>query len=289
MSRLLRLALLLALAAPSAALAAEANVRLVVAGVAAGKVSAGIAVDLPEGWKTYWRTPGDAGIPPTFDAAASTGLTPVTVRYPVPERFDEAGLTAIGYTKSVVLPIDTALADPAKPGKLVVEVMIGICHEICLPFETRLEATIDPKTAPDAAAAAVISAAMARVPVAADTTKPPRIVSARRDTSGRQETVVVEVAMPPAGGDEDVLVEGPTAEWALPLPRRDATGRRGHANGGPSPSTACRRAPRSARSTCVSRCDRVRAPSNRWCGWTAVGSRPRSNASSCPSNQETTP
>lgn len=221
MSRLLRLALLLALAAPSAALAAEANVRLLVAGVAAGKVTAGIAVDLPEGWKTYWRTPGDAGIPPSFETAASQGLAPVTVRYPVPERFDEAGLTAIGYTKSVVLPIDTALADPSRPGKLVVEVMIGLCHDICMPFETRLEATIDPKAAPDAAAAATIAAAVAKVPVAADAKAPPRVVSARREGSGPHETVVVEVAMPADGGAEDVLVEGPTSDWALPLPRRD--------------------------------------------------------------------
>lgn len=221
MSRLLRFVLLLVLAAPTAAFATEANVRLLVAGVAAGKVTAGIAVDLPEGWKTYWRTPGDAGIPPTFDTAASTGLAPVTVRYPVPERFDEAGLTAIGYTKSVVLPLDVALADPMRPGKLVVAVMIGLCHDICLPFETRLEATIDPKTAPDPAAAAAIAEAAARVPVTADAALPPRVVSARREATGDRESVVLDVAMPADGGAEDVLVEGPSADWALPLPRRD--------------------------------------------------------------------
>lgn len=221
MSRLLRLALLLALAAPSTALAAEANVRLLVAGVGGGRVAAGIAIDLPEGWKTYWRTPGDAGIPPSFDAGASSGLAPVTVRYPAPERFDEAGLTAIGYTKSVVLPLDVALAEPTKSGRLVVEVMIGLCHDICMPYETRLEATISPDTAADPAAAAAIAEAAARVPVAADATAAPRVVSARREASGQRETVVVEVAMPANGGAEDVLVEGPTADWALPLPRRD--------------------------------------------------------------------
>ncbi|NLH81712.1 MAG: hypothetical protein GX458_12815, partial [Phyllobacteriaceae bacterium] len=148
------LLLLVPLASPPARAEPKPDVRLLVAGVVDGRIEAGLAVDLPEGWKTYWRTPGEAGIPPSIATTGSTGLSPVTVRFPAPERFDEAGFTAVGYTRSVVLPLDGALVDPAKPGRLAVSVMLGLCHDVCVPFETRLEAAVDPAASTDAAAGA---------------------------------------------------------------------------------------------------------------------------------------
>jgi len=217
------LSLLLLALLPLAPFAARAepkpDVRLLVAGVADGRVAAGLAVDLPEGWKTYWRTPGDAGIPPAIDTGASTGLT-ATVTYPAPERFDEAGYTAVGYTRSVVLPLEARLADPAKPGRLVVTVMIGLCHDVCVPFETRLEATVDPLAPTDAAAGTAIAAARRRVPRAAVPGEPPAIVAVRRDTGPHGPRLVAEVTMPAEAAARDVFVEGPSPDWALPQPEK---------------------------------------------------------------------
>lgn len=217
-----QLALLPAL---STAFAEEAKVRLLVGSVADGRISAGLAIDLPEGWKTYWRTPGDAGIPPSLDASASTGLGPVEVRFPAPERFDEAGLTAIGYTRSVVLPIATRLADPNRAGELDLSVMIGLCHEICVPFETRIRANIAPQGLRNATAAAEIAAAEARVPRPVDATTTAPVVAVKREAGPNGPRLVAEVTPGPARGERDVFVEGPSTDWSLPQPVRiDAPG-----------------------------------------------------------------
>lgn len=202
-----------------------AKVHLLVAGVAGGRIEAGIAIDLPEGWKTYWRVPGDAGIPPSIEVGASEGLSTPVVRFPVPVRFDEAGLTAIGYTRSVVLPIDAALLDARRPGRLDAHVMIGLCHDICVPFEAHLTATIDPAAPRDEAAAATLAAARATVPKPHVPGATPSVRSVRLETSDEGPRVRVEVAMgssDPTG--HDLFVEGPTPEWALPLPKRQGPG-----------------------------------------------------------------
>lgn len=220
-SALLLSALLLSplLAGPALADPA-ANVRLLIGGVADGRIDAGLAIDLPEGWKTYWRTPGDAGIPPSIEANGSTGVTPIVVRFPAPERFDEAGLTAVGYTSSVVLPIEARLADPAKPGRIALTVMIGLCHDICVPFETHLEAEVGPQGATDAATAAAIAAARAKVPQPAEAGRPPSVARVAREAGPNGPRLVAEVAMPREVAKHDVFVEGPTPDWSLPQPVR---------------------------------------------------------------------
>ena len=208
------------LVSQEATAADKPDIRLLVGSVESGRIAAGLAIDLPEGWKTYWRTPGDAGMPPVFDASTSRGLGPIGVRFPAPERFDEAGLTAIGYTGSVVLPLDVALANPEAPGLLSITVMVGLCHEICVPFETRVEAEIPPNRAVDATARAAIDAAQARVPGPAEATSP-HVTMVHREIGSVGPRLVAAVAMPPEGeGRRDVLVEGPGPEWSLPQPER---------------------------------------------------------------------
>ena len=52
---------------------------------------AGILVELEPNWKTYWRVPGDTGIPPQFDWTGSKNAGAIEVGYPVPSRFQDAG------------------------------------------------------------------------------------------------------------------------------------------------------------------------------------------------------
>ena len=59
---------------------------------------AGIEIRLDPGWKTYWRYPGDSGVPPTLDFAGSENVKSVTALWPAPQRFaDGAGGHSIGY------------------------------------------------------------------------------------------------------------------------------------------------------------------------------------------------
>src|ERR1051325_181650 len=66
----------------------------------------GIAIQLQPGWHTYWRNPGDSGVPPRFDFSKSDNVEAVTVLWPAPHKFDDgAGGTSLGYVKQIVLPL----------------------------------------------------------------------------------------------------------------------------------------------------------------------------------------
>src|SRR5436309_312013 len=78
----------------------------------AGNGIAGVELQLPEGWKTYWRTPGDAGgVPPTFDWSKSDNLASVKVLYPAPKRFSDRAGDTVGYKGTVVFPVEVIPKD----------------------------------------------------------------------------------------------------------------------------------------------------------------------------------
>jgi DsbC/DsbD-like thiol-disulfide interchange protein len=108
-----------------------------------GRHLGGVIVTLAPGWKTYWRAPGEAGIPPVFDWSGSRNLARVAVHWPRPIVFDLAGMTSIGYAEELVLPLEIVPADPSLPVDVNVELTLGVCRDICVPvtarFATRLE------------------------------------------------------------------------------------------------------------------------------------------------------
>ncbi len=104
---------------------------------------AGIEVRLDPHFITYWRNPGDAGVPPSFDTAGSANLKSVEVRYPAPESLDEAGAQAFGYSDDVVFPLLVTPLDPAKPVTLAVKFDYAACYNICLPARAELTLILD--------------------------------------------------------------------------------------------------------------------------------------------------
>ncbi|WP_395541576.1 protein-disulfide reductase DsbD domain-containing protein [Neotabrizicola sp. sgz301269] len=129
----------------------------------AGRQMVALRLNLAPGWKTYWRSPGDAGIPPEFDWSQSRNLAAVTFHWPAPSVFETAGFTTIGYHDVLVLPIEIQAKDPSRPVDLAVTMDMGICRDICLPASVALSARIEGPGAPDPA----INAALAAQPVAA--------------------------------------------------------------------------------------------------------------------------
>ncbi|MFT3690431.1 protein-disulfide reductase DsbD domain-containing protein [Paenirhodobacter sp.] len=115
-----------------------------------GDYIAALKIELDAGWKTYWRVPGDAGIPPVLNFAESDNVTDVAVIWPAPEVFDQNGLRTVGYRNELVLPIRIRPRDPAAPVELDAMMDIGVCHDICVPVSLDLEAAIDGPGAPDA-------------------------------------------------------------------------------------------------------------------------------------------
>ena len=105
---------------------------------------AGVEITLAEGWKTYWRTPGDAGVPPLFDWTGSTNVATIKVGYPAPRRMQEPGAETIGYTSAVIFPVEVTPREPAKPVDLELKLDFGVCREICIPAEAKLSLTLLP-------------------------------------------------------------------------------------------------------------------------------------------------
>ena len=81
----------------------------------AAPVRAGVEIRLKPGWHTYWRYPGDAGVPPQFDFGHSKNVKSVNVLWPAPQRLPEAGGISIGYEGDVIFPLRIVPQDPAKP------------------------------------------------------------------------------------------------------------------------------------------------------------------------------
>lgn len=105
---------------------------------------AGLTILLSPGWKTYWRAPGDAGIPPSFNWSGSTNLSSASVHFPVPEVFDQDGIRTIGYHDRVTFPLQLTPSQAGQAIRLRAEVEIGVCDEICVPITLRLKADLEP-------------------------------------------------------------------------------------------------------------------------------------------------
>jgi DsbC/DsbD-like thiol-disulfide interchange protein len=177
---------------------------------------AGVEIKLDPGWHTYWRDPGDSGMPPTFDFTGSENVKSVTVQWPAPEQFsDGAGGNSIGYVGDVVLPLQVTPDDASRPASLHLKLGYAICANLCVPAEARLAITLTG----DGAAEGELERAELRVPKhlplgAGDGLA---IRSVHREVAGGREQVVVELTAP-ADAPLRLFVEGPTPEWSLPMP-----------------------------------------------------------------------
>lgn len=189
---------------------------------AGGTYTIGLSLELPEGWHTYWRYPGEAGLPPVISTAGSDNVAKATLHYPAPERYDDGYSTSIVYHDRVVFPLKVTPTDPDEPVRLELLLDYGFCREICVPARAELAATLHP-TAPAAPlAAAMLVAANARVPVAEALAgnKAPRLISVDRRPAGEGDKaghLLLMVAPAIPGGPVDVFAEGPDG-WYLSVP-----------------------------------------------------------------------
>lgn len=110
-----------------------------------GTHMAGLTVHLAPGWKTYWRAPGDGGIPPRFNWSGSQNVNGASVHFPVPEVSTINGIRTIGYREAVTFPIRFRTIDPGEPVQLRGEVELGVCEDICVPVTVQFQAELPTK------------------------------------------------------------------------------------------------------------------------------------------------
>ena len=174
---------------------------------------AGIEVKLRPGWKTYWRYPGDSGVPPNFDFSGSENLKKADVLYPAPHLFTDETGQSLGYKDTVIFPVMVSPQQAGKPVRLRVKVDYAVCEKLCVPVEGRAELMLGPGNSKQDPA---LAAAEARVPKRV--TAAQLGLTAKRTNSGTKPTVTVDLGAP-AGKPVELFVEGPTPQWALPVPK----------------------------------------------------------------------
>lgn len=163
-----------------------------------GTQMAALHLTLAPGWKTYWRAPGEGGIPPSFDWTGSENIAGVTFHWPKPQVFDINGLRVIGYRDALVLPMEFTAADPARPMAATAEVELGVCEEICVPMSISIGAAFDGSTTPDP----VIERALAERP---ESIKAQARCVAEAIRDGLR--VTASVAIPVVGPEEFAVME----------------------------------------------------------------------------------
>ena len=176
-----------------------------------GNHVAALRLQLALGWKTYWRAPGEAGIPPQFSWRRSRNLDSVDVVWPTPIVFSTNGLRSIGYKDEVILPLRLTASEPGAPIRLLGAVDIGICSDVCVPHSLTIDTTLpsdatrrDPR----------IAAAMADRPYSA---REAGVTSVACRISADPDGIRLraDVRMPSSGGREVAVVEASNPEvWA---------------------------------------------------------------------------
>jgi len=190
-------------------------VRLIAGSNKAGAstLRAGIEIKLRPGWKTYWRYPGDSGVPPHFDFAGSENLKQADVLFPLPHLFvDETGAT-LGYKDTIIFPIVVTPRQAGKPVRLQVKADYAVCEKLCVPAEGKADFVL---AGGDSSQNAALVTAEARVPKRV--TAAQLGLTARRSSVGTKPVVTVALGAP-AGKPVEVFAEGPTPDWALPIPK----------------------------------------------------------------------
>jgi DsbC/DsbD-like thiol-disulfide interchange protein len=160
---------------------------------------AGVEITMAEGWKTYWRNPGEAGVPPNFDWSGSTNTASIKVAYPAPMRISDPAAEMIGYKTSVVFPIAVVPRAPAEAVELRLALEFAVCREICIPAQATLELRLPPLARLGAPAAA-LAAARAR---------DPELLGVNSQLSGASPKLEIDAKFPGGAAGADLFLAAP--------------------------------------------------------------------------------
>jgi len=219
----LSLALFAALAAPGLAattdwveIGPESRLRLVSDDIQTdnGVTRIGIEIQLAPGTRTYWRVPGETGIPLQVDFAGSSGIAAAHVEWPFPKRELRDGYLDYVYYGELVLPVTIATEPGSDSVAIRAALTLGVCSDICIPARADFDFHIDFER-PDRASAFRLDAAAARVPIADDRSPP---LFGAVAAGGPHDAIVVETDAPNAVS-ASLIVDSDNPRWLFGPPQ----------------------------------------------------------------------
>ena len=165
--------------------------------------------------KTYWRTAGEAGLPPRFDWSASENLADLTLAWPRPIRFEDGGGHSIGYDQTVLLPLLIKPINPQKPVTLDLTVDYAVCEKLCLPMHDRIKLVFDKNKTPANDVRQALHHALMLVPKKLEMGTSERPAIERVISEG--DMVRVDTRIDADTHIDDVFIEGPDG-WVFAAP-----------------------------------------------------------------------
>lgn len=187
-----------------------------------GKRMAALRLTLAPGWKTYWRAPGDAGIPPQFNWRGLRNADDISVAWPTPDVFFEYGMRSLGYKNEVVLPLTISPKSAGKPIRLRGQMELGICADVCVPHSLAIDAQLPP---PAANPTPEIVAALAAMPYSEEEANV-RAALCRIAPIADGMRIEVDVDLPSTGGTEVAVIEPGIAGVWTSEPKTARSGQR---------------------------------------------------------------
>ena len=170
-----------------------------------GKISAALQIEPAPGWITYWREPGDSGIPPQISIMPGGNVTLAGIAYPVPKHIEAGSLRDFGYEGPVTFPLDLTLTSGDAEPRFDAQVFIGLCKNICIPFQADFSLTL-PKAAQSAAQEAIIletaRASLPEVPGA-------DFAVTGSSLAADHETLHLSLTLPEGSEAPEIIVTGP--------------------------------------------------------------------------------
>ena len=130
----------------------------------------GLNFQLEKGWHIYWINPGDSGQPPRVQWHLPDGLSAGEIEWPAPRRLGASTIVDFGYDGAVMLlvPVRASSTLPAnKTARIVAELNVLVCREICVPGKTQISLSLPIESAapePDAPGSDLFTAARKSLP-----------------------------------------------------------------------------------------------------------------------------
>jgi DsbC/DsbD-like thiol-disulfide interchange protein len=208
---------LAALPCPASAAATDwieqdgARIRLVAAEPApdASEIRAALVVELKPGWKTYWRDPGDAGVPPQFSLTGGANVSAARLDFPAPDRIVEGSVRSIGYKHPLSFPLTLTLQTPGALSVIKATAFLGICEEICVPVQVEFALDV-PAAVGSTADQALVQAAFDALP------KQGNASFGLTSLSYQPKALDIEIAAPPSAQPPELFISAGGFQFGAP-------------------------------------------------------------------------
>ncbi|MFD0988382.1 protein-disulfide reductase DsbD domain-containing protein [Methyloligella solikamskensis] len=189
--------------------AADSKLRLITGGeLPDGEGSwAGIEIRMEPGWKTYWKSPGDTGVPPYFDWSGSENLKSAEILYPAPKNLPDAGGQAYGYKGEVVFPVKVTPEREGESVTLKLTMDFGLCKDICIPNHAELSIRIPAEPKPSVADSLLIDRYLAWVPKPVEQGDLPDIANIEKRFDKLEPELVIDIRYPEGAERADLFVD----------------------------------------------------------------------------------